>query len=201
MAERTDIATVDELHASATKLTGLDDFGADSDNYREALGVLVDSYQQEAGLSVLSGEMNRFFFRGALVARLLSEFPWKQLPRRADISIERTILVTGLMRTGSTRCAGCSAPTRPHQGLRMWLTERQQPRTPRDSWESDPLYGQLDTQFTQRHQVNPGCAGLVFMAHTSSRNTGSCCGSRCIRCPTRHWRTCPASQSGCGSRT
>ena len=36
MAERTDIATVDELHASATKLTGLDDFGSGDDNYREA---------------------------------------------------------------------------------------------------------------------------------------------------------------------
>lgn len=34
--QRTDVGTVDELHASATKLTGLDDFGADDDNYREA---------------------------------------------------------------------------------------------------------------------------------------------------------------------
>ena len=34
MTQRTDIATVDELHASATKLTGLDDFGADDDAKR-----------------------------------------------------------------------------------------------------------------------------------------------------------------------
>ena len=32
MADRTDVGTVDELHASATKLTGLDDFGTDDDN-------------------------------------------------------------------------------------------------------------------------------------------------------------------------
>ena len=42
------MATVDELHASATKLTGLDDFGTDDDNYREALEVLLDSYRREA---------------------------------------------------------------------------------------------------------------------------------------------------------
>ncbi|BAL67646.1 hypothetical protein ERDMAN_3873 [Mycobacterium tuberculosis str. Erdman = ATCC 35801] len=66
------MATVDELHASATKLVGLDDFGTDDDNYREALGVLLDAYQGEAGLTVLGSKMNRFFLRGALVARLLS---------------------------------------------------------------------------------------------------------------------------------
>ncbi|PJE20569.1 MAG: sulfotransferase family protein, partial [Mycobacterium sp.] len=48
--ERTDVGTVDDLHASATKLTGLDDFGTDDDNYREALSVLLDSYKREAGL-------------------------------------------------------------------------------------------------------------------------------------------------------
>jgi hypothetical protein len=72
MTERTDIATVDELHASATKMVGLDDFGVDDDNYREALGVLLDSYQRDAGLTPLGSKMNRFFLRGALVARLLS---------------------------------------------------------------------------------------------------------------------------------
>lgn len=51
---------------------GLDDFGTDDDNYREALGVLLDAYQGEAGLTVLGSKMNRFFLRGALVARLLS---------------------------------------------------------------------------------------------------------------------------------
>jgi hypothetical protein len=39
MTARTDVGTVDDLHASATKACGLDDFGADDDNYREALGV------------------------------------------------------------------------------------------------------------------------------------------------------------------
>src|SRR5580693_5082328 len=129
MAERTDIATVDELHASATKLTGLDDFGVDDDNYREALSVLLDSYRQEAGLTVLGSKMNRFFLRGALVARLLSESAWKQYPQHAEVAVKRPIFVTGLVRTGTTA-----------------------------------LHRQLDAQFTQHHQDNPGYTGLHFMA-------------------------------------
>ena len=39
----TDVGTVDDLHASAVKACGLDDFGVDDDNYREALGVLLES--------------------------------------------------------------------------------------------------------------------------------------------------------------
>src|ERR1700753_639220 len=99
MAERTDIATVDELHASATKLTGLDDFAADDDNYREALCVLLDAYQREAGLTVLGSKMNRFFLRGALVARLLSQSAWQQYPQHVDVAIKRSIFVIGLVCT------------------------------------------------------------------------------------------------------
>src|SRR3984893_15212852 len=98
MTDRTDVGTVDELHASASKLVGLDDFGTDDDNSREALGVLLDSYQREASLTVLGSKMNRFFLRGALVARLLSESAWKQYPEHADVAIQRPILVTGRVR-------------------------------------------------------------------------------------------------------
>ncbi|HEX9178046.1 MAG TPA: sulfotransferase, partial [Mycobacterium sp.] len=44
MAERTDVGTVDDLHESASRLIGLDDFGLDDDNYREGLAVILDSY-------------------------------------------------------------------------------------------------------------------------------------------------------------
>lgn len=35
---------------------------------------------------------------------------------------------------------------------------------PRETWESNPLYRQLDAQFTQHHAENPGYTGLHFMA-------------------------------------
>ena len=64
--------------------------------------MLLDSYRRDADLTELGSKMNRFFLRGALVARLLSEAAWKQYPQHADVAIERPIFVTGLLRTGTT---------------------------------------------------------------------------------------------------
>ncbi|WP_099051185.1 sulfotransferase family protein [Mycobacterium asiaticum] len=164
LAGRTDIGTVDDLHASATKLTGLDDFGPDDDNYREALAVLLDAYKREASLTVLGSKMNRFFLRGALVARLLSQSAWKQYPAHAEVPIERPIFVTGLVRTGTTVLHRLLGADPAHQGLHLWLAEFPQPRPPRDTWDSNPWYRQLDAQFTQHHEANPDYTGLHFMA-------------------------------------
>jgi len=164
MAERTDVGTVDDMHASATKLVGLDDFGVDDDNYREALGVLLESYQRDAGLTALGSKMNRFFLRGALVARLFSESAWKQYPQHVDVGIEQPIFVTGLPRTGTTILHRLLGADPVHQGLHLWLAEFPQPRPPRDTWESNPWYSQLNAQFNQHHEENPEYTGLHFMA-------------------------------------
>ena len=155
MTERTDIATVDELHASATKMVGLDDFGTDDDNYREALGVLLDSYRRDAGLTPLGSKMNRFFLRGALVARLLSEAAWKQYPQHADVAIKRPIFVTGLVRTGTTALHRLLGADPTHQGLHLWLAEFPQPRPPRETWDANPVYRQLDASIHQAPQREP----------------------------------------------
>lgn len=164
MAERTDVGTVEDMHASATKLVGLDDFGVDDDNYREALGVLLDSYRCDAGLTPLGSKMNRFFLRGALVARLFSESAWKQYPQHAGVAIERPIFVTGLPRTGTTILHRLLGADPVHQGLHLWLAEFPQPRPPRDTWDSNPWYSQLNAQFDKAHAENPEYTGLHFMA-------------------------------------
>ena len=157
MAERTDIATVEELHASATKMVGLDDFGTDDDSYREALGVLLDSYQRDAGLTALGSKMNRFFLRGALVARLLSESAWKQYPQHADVPITRPIFVTGLVRTGTTALHRLLGADPAHQGLHMWLAEFPQPRPPRDSLGIQPAVSPT------RRAVHPAPSGQPWL--------------------------------------
>ena len=162
--DRTDVGTVEELHAAATKLVGLDDFGSNDDNYLEALEVLLDSYRRDAGLTPLGSKMNRFFVRGALVARLLSESSWKQYPQHADVAIEQPIFVTGLPRTGTTALHRLLGADPTHQGLHLWLAEFPQPRPPREAWDENPFYRQLDAQFTQAHKENPDYTGLHFMA-------------------------------------
>jgi hypothetical protein len=160
---RVNVGTVEDLHTSATKATGLDDFGADDDNYREALGVLLESYQRDADLTELGSKMSRFFLRNALVARLLSEASWKQHPRHAEVAIERPIFVTGLPRTGTTVLHRLLTADPAHQGLEMWLAEFPQPRPPRETWPDNPIYQQLAARFDQHHEENPDYTGLHFM--------------------------------------
>ena len=163
MTTRTDVGTVEDLHASAVKACGLDDFGADDDNYREALGILLDSFRRDADLTELGSKMNRFFVRNALVARLVSEAAFKQYPQHADVSVERPIFVTGLPRTGTTVIHRLLTADPMHQGLELWLAEFPQPRPPRETWSQNPVFRQIDAQFTKAHEENPDYTGLHYM--------------------------------------
>ncbi|BBZ31550.1 sulfotransferase family protein [Mycolicibacterium confluentis] len=160
---RTDVGTVEDLHASAVKACGLDDFGSDDDNYREALGVLLESYARDAELTEFGSKMQRFFARNALVARLLSEASWKQHPQHADVAIERPIFVTGLPRTGTTALHRLLTADPDHQGLELWLAEFPQPRPPRESWPQNPVFAELDARFKKAHEENPDYTGLHYM--------------------------------------
>jgi hypothetical protein len=160
---RTDVGTVDDLHASAVKATGLDDFGVDDDNYREALGTLLESYRHDADLTELGSKMCRFFVRNALVARLVSEAAWKQYPEHVDVSVERPIFVTGLPRTGTTAIHRLLTADPTHQGLELWLAEFPQPRPPRETWSDNPVFARLDAQFAKAHAEDPDYTGLHYM--------------------------------------
>jgi len=163
MSARTDVGTVEDLHASAIKATGLDDFGADDDNYREALGVLLESYRRDADLTELGSKMSRFFLRNALVARLLSAASWKRYPQHADVAITAPIFVTGLPRTGTTALHRLLCGDPRHQGLELWLAEFPQPRPPRETWPDNPVFAELDARFSKAHIENPDYTGLHYM--------------------------------------
>lgn len=160
---RTDVGTVEDLHASAVKACGLDDFGIDDDNYREALAVLLESFRRDADLTELGSKMHRFFVRNALVARLVSEAAFKQCPQHAEVSIQRPIFVTGLPRTGTTLIHRLLTADPAHQGLELWLAEFPQPRPPRETWSQNPVFQQLDAQFSKAHEENPDYTGLHYM--------------------------------------
>ncbi|GAB2705588.1 sulfotransferase family protein [Nocardia thraciensis] len=161
MTTRTDVGTVEDLHASATKACGLTDFG--SRDYHEALGILLESYRRDADLTELGSKMNRYFLRGALVARALSEASWKANPGSAETPVTRPIFVTGLPRTGTTALHRLLAADPGHQALEMWLTEFPQPRPPRETWADNPVYRQIDAGFAQHHIENPEFMGLHYM--------------------------------------
>ena len=158
---RRTVGTVDD-HESATRATGLTDFGTDP-AYREALQVLLDSYRDEAGLTPLGSKMFRYFLKGALVARLLSEVGWQANPGYAEVPITRPVFVTGLPRTGTTALHRLLSADPEHQGLQTWLAEYPHPRPPREAWASDPVFQQIDAGLSRHHVENPEFMGLHYM--------------------------------------
>ncbi|NIJ10377.1 hypothetical protein FHU38_000721 [Saccharomonospora amisosensis] len=156
------VGTVRELHASATKITGLDDFG--EDDYTDGLEVLLESYQREAGLTEVGAKMKRAFLRGALVARLLSEQAWRSHPEYATVPIERPIFVTGLPRTGTTALHRLLTADPAHQGLEVWLTEVPQPRPPRDTWADNPVFQRIQAGYERFHVQRPEFMGVHAMS-------------------------------------
>ncbi|WP_436535385.1 sulfotransferase family protein [Actinoplanes sp. HUAS TT8] len=157
---RTDVGTIEDLHASATRLTGLDDFGGD--DHLEGMGVLLTSYGKEASLTPDGSRMSRGLMRAALISRLLSEAAWKQFPQRAPVV--RPVFVTGLPRTGTTALHRLLTADPAHQGLELWLTEAPQPRPPRSMWEENPVYAMLRAGYEQHHAEHPSFAGAHWTA-------------------------------------
>jgi len=156
------VGTTDDLHASATRLTGLDDFG--SDEYRDGLAVLLESYARDEDLTPLGSKMSRVFLRDALVARLLSESAWRRYPEHAAVGIHRPIFVTGLPRTGTTALHRLLTADPAHQGLELWLTLAPQPRPPRESWPGDPVFAQIQAAYAKHHVEHPEFMGVHYIA-------------------------------------
>jgi Sulfotransferase family len=161
-AGRADIGSAEELHAAATKITGLDDFGVD--DYRAGLDILLESYHDDAQLTPWGNKVSRAGLRDALAARALSEAAWKQHPQHADVLVERPIFVTGLPRTGTTALHRLLCEDSAHQGLEMWLTQVPQPRPPRETWADNPLFQHLRSAFEKHHVENPEFMGVHYMS-------------------------------------
>lgn len=159
---RDSIGTVEDLHASASRVTGLDDFGPA--DYGEALAVLLESYATEAQLTPWGNKAIRATLRGALIARQLSEAAARRYPEHAEVTIEQPIIVTGLPRTGTTALHRLLCEDPRHQGLEMWLTEAPQPRPPRNTWEDHPVFQRIQAAYGKFRVENPEFMGLHYMS-------------------------------------
>src|SRR5215469_992153 len=126
---RDGVGTVADLHESASRLTGLTDFG--EDDYTDGLAVILESYAREADLTPLGQKVARVGLRGALSARLIANAAWAAHPEHAHVTIDRPIFVTGLPRSGTTALHRLLTADPGHQGLELWLAEMPQPRPPR----------------------------------------------------------------------
>jgi hypothetical protein len=145
-----------ELLEWASSVTGLTDFGPA--DFADGLSVLVDSLENEAGLTERGQRAARAVVRGALVARLMSQAGFAAASGR----VERPIIVTGLPRTGTTFLHRLLVADPRHQGLELWLADAPQPRPPLAEWESNPAYQQVAAGLARHgglggvHEMGPG---------------------------------------------
>jgi hypothetical protein len=156
------VGTVEDLRASASRRTGLADFGPD--DYTDGLAVLLDSLAADAGLTPLGAKAQRALLRGALAARLCSEAGWQANPTCAKVGIDRPVFITGLPRTGTTALQRLLMADPASQGLEMWLAQVPQPRPPRHTWPDDPVFQYIQAGFAQHHEDHPEFMGLHYMA-------------------------------------
>ena len=156
------VGTVEDLHASATRRTGLTDFGAD--DYTDGLAVLLDSYAQEAGLTPTGAKATRSFLRGILTARLCSAAAWRAHPEHAQVTITAPVFITGLPRSGTTALQRLLAADPGSQGLELWLAQVPQPRPPRPTWADNPVFQHIQAGFARHHDEHPEFMGVHYMA-------------------------------------
>lgn len=160
MAERENVGTVEDLHASASKITGLEDFGGTE--HHEALGVLLDSYHREAELTPFGRKVKRAELRSGLAARAIAEaaFPAQAKPA----PVERPIFVTGLPRSGTTALHRLLTADPAHQGLELWLTEVPQARPPRETWADNPIFTGIQAGYERHHAEHPEFMGVHYIS-------------------------------------
>lgn len=161
---RTFVGTVDDLHASAERATGLSAYGPADDEHRAALAALLHSLHRDAGLTPAGSKYFRATLKGALVARLLTEDGLARRPEALSTPVERPIVVTGLPRTGTTALHRLLGADPAHQGLELWLTEAPAPRPPRAEWDADPTYAAIRDLYAGFMTEHPDFGGVHYMS-------------------------------------
>ncbi len=91
---------IKKLTENAIRKTGLEDFG--DDGHFEALEVLINSINEEAGLTPTGRMIQKIRLETALVHRLRIEELLKRHPEIHNIDLGKTILITALQRSGTT---------------------------------------------------------------------------------------------------
>ncbi len=130
--------SLDELHETASRRTGLEDFG--ERDYLEALRLLLRGYDEEARLGEAGRESTRARLVECLESRLYSHDRIARHPGCLDVPLRAPLLVMGLPRTGTTALHKLLAADPASQALEYWLGCQPDVRPPREAWPEHPGY-------------------------------------------------------------
>jgi hypothetical protein len=130
----------DQLVDRAIDSAGSDDFGPDGADMHSALGVLVQSLNEEAGLTLESGASVAAMLESTLVRRLQIEQCYATNPEISDEGIESVLFGLGLPRTGSTALSFLLAKDPHIRYLRGWEASQPTPPPELATEDHDPRF-------------------------------------------------------------
>jgi hypothetical protein len=132
---------VETLLADARATTALDDFGPG--DFRDGLGVLLESYERDAGLSPATDADVVDDLRRRLVNRLEVEAWYTDHPEIEQLPVLGPVDINGLPRTGTTALANMLSLDPQFRSLRQWEQVRPCPPPTTAGEATDPRRLQL----------------------------------------------------------
>ena len=99
-----------------------------------------------------------------LKQRLLAQQAFKQQPQMLDQPIEKPLLITGLVRTGSTALHYLMARDPNRQHLQYWLAENPMPRPPPATWADHPNFQASKGALDMMYEASPKLKAIHYMA-------------------------------------
>jgi hypothetical protein len=140
------------LKAEAQKRSGLSDFGGT--DWEDGFNRLLDELD-EAGFSSQGVTAAREHIIANLIARLKAFAGFKAHPDAMARPISRPVIVTGIVRSGTTALHKLLAMDPQFQGVEHWLCAAPQPRPRKDQWTSHPDYEQARAGLAAMIEVAP----------------------------------------------
>ncbi|MCX2979310.1 sulfotransferase [Halieaceae bacterium IMCC14734] len=152
---------IEPLHETAIENTGLTDFGEDQ-SYLIGLNKLLEQQDEESDLQVPVGYALKLLF--VLEQRLKAEQRFKHNPGVLDINIEKPLVITGMVRTGSTAMQHLAGGDPNRQHLQYWMSEYPQPRPPREAWAEHPDFVACQARLDHLYSRVPETKAMHFNA-------------------------------------
>jgi hypothetical protein len=144
--------------ASATRATGLSDFGDSS--WREPFEVLVQSMDEDASLNLIGRLRTRSELLQLLCARLQVEDTLKRHPEILDEKIEKPLFIVGQGRSGTTYLLNALAADPDNGTLKTWEAIFPCPPPEQASYHTDPRIAKAGKAIEQWVRVTPTIATM-----------------------------------------
>ena len=149
------------LHEMAAAEVGFNDFG--DEYYLTGLRVLLNSIDNDLKLDEVHRERAFGMVLGAMMGRLYSQKGWRENPECLKTEIRRPLIITGVVRTGTTPLQKVLAVDPQFQGLEFWIAPNPMVRPSRKGWVRHPLYQKAVAGLEALHQVNPNMNAIHEM--------------------------------------